>query len=341
MRVLGIETSCDETAAAVVSGPYRVLSSVVASQLNLHAPFGGVVPELASRQHVRDLPRVAEAALKQAGISWEQVEGVAATFGPGLMGALLVGLAWGKAAAFARSLPFVGVHHLEGHLLSAELDHPPLPKPFLGLVASGGHTSLFLVETGPSADLPAYRLLARTRDDAVGEAFDKVAKMLGLPYPGGPAIEQAAARSPATPLRFTVPRMKDGSREFSYSGLKTAVRVHVEQARLRGENVNASEVAAAFQNTVVRDLTEKTMAAAREHHALALALTGGVAANSALRESLARAAVQAGLPFYCPPFNRCTDNAAMIASAGCRHLMAGERSPWDLAARPTVELPSK
>lgn len=337
MLVLGIETSCDETAAALVTDDQagrQVRSSVVASQLDLHAPFGGVVPELASRQHLLSLPAVVDAALRRAGAGWEDVNGVAATYGPGLMGALLVGLAWAKAAAFARRLPFIGVNHLEGHLVAAELNQPLLPDPYVGLVASGGHTSLFLVSRH---ETPAYRLLARTRDDAVGEAFDKVAKLIGLAYPGGPAIEKAAAgsTSPALP-RFTLPKMKDGSAAFSYSGLKTAVRV----LRSRQPDVPAAAVAGAFQATVIADLLQKTLAAVETSGVRALVLTGGVAANRPLREAFSAAAAERGIAFFCPPREWCTDNAAMIAAAGARRLAAGERSPWDLPAVPYLELDS-
>lgn len=337
MLILGIETSCDETAAALVTDDQagrQVRSSVVASQLDLHAPFGGVVPELASRQHLLNLPAVVDAALRRAGAGWENVDGVAATCGPGLMGALLVGLAWAKAAAFARRLPFIGVNHLEGHLVAAELNQPLLPDPYVGLVASGGHTSLFLVSR---REKPAYRLLARTRDDAVGEAFDKVAKLIGLAYPGGPAIEKAAAgsTSPALP-RFTLPKMKDGSADFSYSGLKTAVRV----LRSRQPDVPAAAVAGAFQATVIADLLQKTLAAVETSGVRALVLTGGVAANRPLREAFSAAAAERGIAFFCPPREWCTDNAAMIAAAGARRLAAGERSPWDLPAVPYLELDS-
>lgn len=336
MKVLGIETSCDETAAAIVTDQREVLSSVVASQLQVHAPYGGVVPELASRQHVQDLPRVVDEALRAAHIGWADVDGVAATHGPGLMGALLVGLTWAKAAAWARELPFIGVNHLEGHLLASELNHPDLPYPFIGLVASGGHTSLFFVSAG---DPPSYTLLARTRDDAVGEAFDKVAKLLGLPYPGGPSIEKVAQEQPASEaVRFTLPRMKDGSLDFSYSGLKTAVRYLLAKRDTHAEPITTAEIATGFQNTIIQDLLKKALEAIHRHPARALVLTGGVAANRPLREAFARAAHEKQLPFFCPPIEWCTDNAAMIAAVGARHLAAGQRSGWDLPAVPNLEL---
>jgi N6-L-threonylcarbamoyladenine synthase len=337
MLVLGIETSCDETAAAVADETGRVLSSVVASQLALHGEYGGVVPELASRQHLRDLPRVADQALAEAQVGWDQVSGLAATHGPGLMGALLVGLSWAKAAAWARALPFKGVNHLEGHLKAIELNTPPAARPLVGLVASGGHTNLYWV--GPGTPTP-FRLLAQTRDDAVGEAFDKVAKLLDMPYPGGPSIEKAARQAaPGVPAKkFTPPRLKDGSLGFSYSGLKTAVRLVVENAKQSGRPLDAPGVARAFQKTVVDDLVNKTLQAARETHARGVALTGGVAANGPLREALTRAAAAAGLECFIPPRAWCTDNAAMIAAVGAQHLAAGERDGWDLPAVPYLEL---
>jgi N6-L-threonylcarbamoyladenine synthase len=335
MMVLGIETSCDETAAAIVTESGQVLGSCVASQLDVHAPFGGVVPELASRQHLRDLPRVVEKALQQSGLGWDRLDGIAATYGPGLVGALLVGLGWAKAAAWARNLPFIGVHHLEGHLAALTLEHANLPSPLLGLVASGGHTSLYLIEHARRP--PHYQLISETRDDAVGEAFDKVAKLLGLPYPGGPAIE-AAAESLQPTWRFPLPRNKDGSNDFSYSGLKTAVRYYVEEKRKQQQPIQAAEVAAAFQLTVIDDLLRKTLLAAQEQKATAVALVGGVAANKKLRSALAAACSQRGLAFYTPSIRWCTDNAAMIAVAGVWHLQAGERSAWDLDAHSTVEL---
>lgn len=335
MKILGIESSCDETSAAVVTEKREVLSTVVASQLEVHAPFGGVVPELASRQHLRDLPRVVNETLKMAGLDWDEIDGVAATCGPGLMGALLVGLTWGKAAAFARGLPFIGVNHLEGHLFASELNHPPLPYPFVGLVASGGHTNLYWVTSG---DLPEYKLLASTRDDAVGEAFDKVAKLLGLPYPGGPAIEKAARQHPQTDIQFTLPRMKDGSYDFSYSGMKTAVRYLLENSKKEGTTLAVGEIAAAFQNTIVQDLVKKTFTVIQDHEVHALVLTGGVAANRPLREAFAAAAHDAGIPFFSPPMEWCTDNAAMIASVGARYLAAGKKSPWNLPAFANVGL---
>ena len=335
MITLGIETSCDETAAAVADAGGRILASVVASQLDLHAEYGGVVPELASRQHQRDVGRTAAEALRRAGVDWDGVEGVAATCGPGLLGALLVGLSWAKAAAFARGLPFVGVNHLEGHLVAAELGEPALPSPYLGLIASGGHTNLYLV---PDTAQAGVALLAQTRDDAVGEAFDKVAKILGLSYPGGPAVQRAAEGREAGGIRFSPPRMKDGSADFSYSGLKTAVRYAVEDIRRAGREPDVGAVAAAFERTIVADLVNKTLAAAERHAVRGVTLTGGVAANRRLRDALGEAARRRGLVFKVPAVRLCTDNAAMIAAAGARRLAAGERHGWNLPADPRAPL---
>ncbi len=335
MLVLGIETSCDETSAAIADEYGQVKAVVVASQMEMHRVYGGVVPELASRQHSRDMARVVAETFSQAQCTWHDIEGVAATYGPGLMGALLVGLNYAKAAAMARQCPFIGINHLEGHLIAPELNHHPMPKPFIGLVASGGHTSLYLVQ---GEGLARYELLADTRDDAVGEAFDKVAKLLGLPYPGGPAIEKAAREAQGTLPRFSLPRMKDGSLEFSYSGLKTAVRTLVDQIKKKGEPVPVAEIAAAFQATIVADLIQKTMAHMERHHAQGMVLTGGVAANQALRQAFAQAMARRGLPFFSPPVKWCTDNAAMIAVAGAKRLAAGQRSGWDLEAVPNAKL---
>ncbi len=351
MRILGIETSCDETAAAVVEGPgegpWRLRSNIVASQVAIHREWGGVVPELASRQHVRDICGVVERALADAGLGWEGIDGLAVTQGPGLVGSLLVGVSFAKAAAWARGLPLVGVHHIAGHVESLWLAHGPLPEPAVVLVVSGGHTSLYHV---PAAG--RSHLMGRTRDDAAGEAYDKVAKLLGLGYPGGPVIDRlaAAGRDDAVDLpvtRLTHPdrnaRERDSSFDFSFSGLKTAVLRHVRlrQAALGVAQLPEAEVAdlcASFQRVVVRTLLSRTFDAARAVGAKAVGVAGGVSANSRLRADLAARGQSRRLPVFVPPIALATDNAAMIAAAGLRQLARGERADDRLNAVPSLAL---
>ncbi len=316
--VLGIESSCDESAAAVVAQGRRVLSSVVASQVKDHAPFGGVVPELASRRHLENLAPVVTAALAEAGVSLEQITGIAVTQGPGLIGALLVGLNLAKALAWSRELPIVGVSHLEGHLAALSLGDEPPPYPFLALLVSGGHTSLFLVN-GPGVQ----EELGATVDDAAGEAFDKVAKLYGLGYPGGVVIDRMAAGGDPAAIRLPRPRLHDGTLDFSFSGLKSAVVRFREQNQ--GRDYRIEDLCAGFQEAVVEVLVKKTLVAAAGRGVGHLALAGGVAANRRLRAALAEAAAQQGLGVTLPPLELCTDNAAMIAAAGCHHLRAGRR----------------
>jgi tRNA N6-adenosine threonylcarbamoyltransferase len=316
--VLGIESSCDETAAAVVADGRRVLCSLIASQVKDHAPFGGVVPELASRKHLEAITPVVSAALNEAGVNLDQISGVAVTQGPGLIGALLVGLNFAKALAFARGLPVVGVSHLEGHLAALDLGEEPPPLPFLALLVSGGHTSIFLVK-GPGQQ----EELGLTVDDAAGEAFDKVAKLYGLGYPGGVVIDRLAAGGDPSVIKLPRPRMHDGTLDFSFSGLKSAVMRFREQHK--GENYRIEDLCAGFQEAVVEVLVKKTLAAAKQRGIGHLALAGGVAANRRLRAYLTQAGTEAGLGVTCPPLELCTDNAAMIAAAGCHHLRAGRR----------------
>lgn len=332
MIILGIESSCDETAAALVSGGERILSSVVASQDSLHAPYGGVVPELASRRHVEVILPVIERALADAGVKQKDLQGIAVTQGPGLIGSLLVGVSVAKAMAYVHRLPLVGVNHLEGHIFAARLECPDLEPPFLALVVSGGHTALYLV-----SEWLTYRLVGQTRDDAAGEAFDKVAKLLGLGYPGGPAIELTARSGDPNAIPFPVAQMTDGAPDFSFSGIKTAVSLYVRDHRPLSKQVVA-DIAASFQATVVKILTRKTVKAALRLGIKRVVLTGGVAANRALRDLLGREASSRGWELMAPSPRFCTDNAAMIAAAGHARLVAGERSDLTMNGIPDWKL---
>jgi N6-L-threonylcarbamoyladenine synthase len=326
--VLGIETSCDETAAAIVMGGVDIVSSVVSSQIDLHAEFGGVVPEIASRAHLETLTPVVARAIVEAGVDESRIDAVACTIGPGLIGALLVGVSAAKAYSMAWDVPFVGVNHLEAHLYSALLEDPSLEFPLVVLLVSGGHTMLVEMQ-----DHGAYRLLGRTIDDAAGEAFDKVARYLGLGYPGGPAIDAEALHGDPEAIRF--PRAMPDGLDFSFSGLKTAVTNHVR----RHPDVASADVAASFQAAVVDVLVTKARRAAREVGATGIVLGGGVAANSLLREELLGACAEDGIRGFLPSRTMCTDNAAMIASCGWYRLRANGPTPLDVGALPNLRLP--
>jgi len=316
--VLGIESSCDEMAAAVVRCGREILSSSVRGQDAVHRPYGGVVPELASRDHVRGVSAVVESALADAGVTPQELHGVAVTAGPGLVGSLLVGLSFGKALAYRLGIPVVGVHHLAGHLASAELADPGICPPYVGLVVSGGHTALYRIPE----DAPP-RLLGETRDDAVGEAFDKVAAMLGLPYPGGPAVSKAAERGDGAAVAFPRPLLGAPGLDFSYSGLKTAVALEVERRGALSEAAVA-DVAASFEAAAVEVLVARARRALVQERLARLAVVGGVAANRRLRHEMAAAAAKDGFEVVFPAMVLCTDNAAMIAAAGARLLARGE-----------------
>jgi N6-L-threonylcarbamoyladenine synthase len=328
--ILGIETSCDETAAAVVVDGETVLSSVVSSQVDLHARYGGVVPEIASRAHVELLTPVVAQALVEAGLPDGGVDAVAATVGPGLIGSLLVGVTAAKALALVWDVPFVGVNHLEAHLYAGFLEDPALELPIVVLLVSGGHTLLVHMEAHGR-----YRLLGSTIDDAAGEAFDKVARYLGLGYPGGPAIDRIAMSGDSAAIAFPRPLM-DGSYDFSFSGLKTAVVNHVR----KHPEVATADVAASFQEAVVDVLVTKARRAAAEFGAKGLALGGGVAANSLLRERFLDACEQDGLHAFVPSRSMCTDNAAMVASAGWWRLRSDGPTPLDAGGDPNLRLPT-
>lgn len=339
MLVLGIESSCDETAAAIVRDGREMVSSVISSQVDIHKRFGGVVPELASREHLDKIVPVVEEAFERAGVGKTEIDGIAVTAGPGLVGSLLVGVSYAKAMAFALGKPIVGVNHIEGHIYSVAFENPPVEYPAMALIVSGGHTNLFLVpEPG------RYKVVARTRDDAAGEAFDKVAKMLGLGYPGGPIIERLAREGDPRSVPFSIPRMGDGRPDFSFSGLKTAVSRHVRETGLRpvGENEEPSpavkNLAASFQDVVVRSLVGTMERLAEEYGPKTLIVAGGVACNGALRRASADAAARLNVPVYFPSPHLSTDNAAMIAAAGTVKLLAGERSGLDLNADVSMRL---
>ena len=330
MLTLGIESSCDETAAAVVEDGRRVLSSVVASQVELHARYGGVVPELASRNHVVSILPVVTQALEQAKVTLDDVGGIAVTCGPGLQGSLLVGVMFAKALSMARGLPLVGVNHLEGHLTAIRLE-PAFPgPPYIGLVVSGGHTSIYLVEEPGS-----YRLMARTRDDAAGEAFDKVAKLLGLGYPGGPIIDRLAKDGDPKAIRF--PRAMPKRLEFSFSGLKTAV-VNVVRAEGVPEGKRLNDLVASFQEAVADTLAKKVILAAEKAGVDAVVVAGGVASNSRIRTVMRDTCTADGITAWFAAPAHCTDNAAMIAAAGYPRLVRGENAGVGLTANPSLEL---
>jgi N6-L-threonylcarbamoyladenine synthase len=339
VRVLGIESSCDETAAAVVTEQGVIHSDVVRSQIALHAPYGGVVPELASRDHLRAISLVVEEALGRASLGLQDIDGIAVTCRPGLMGALLVGLQFAKGLAFATSKPMVGVDHLVGHLLAAFLRAPgagePPTYPFVGLLASGGHTSIYRVD-GPSA--ASIRELGGTRDDAAGEAFDKVSKLLGLGYPGGPVIDKRAARGNPHSVQVPRPMKARASLEMSFSGIKTFLAMQVARDGVPSEPEALDDLCASFQAAVVDTLVRKTLIAARREGLQTVVLSGGVAANRGLRAAFAQACGERGFTLVVPPFSSCTDNAAMIAYAGAQRLMAGERDGMELGVSTTTLL---
>jgi N6-L-threonylcarbamoyladenine synthase len=333
MLVLGIETSCDETAAAVIRDGREIVSSVISSQIKTHARFGGVVPELASREHLDKIVPIVDEAFTRAGVTQHDIDGIAVTKGPGLVGSLLVGVSYAKAMAYALGKPLVGVNHIEGHIYSVCFENPPIEHPAMALIVSGGHSNIFYVPAPGK-----YKVVSRTRDDAAGEAFDKVAKLLGLGYPGGPIIERLAREGDPNAVKFALPRMGDNRPDFSFSGLKTAVTKYVRESGLQpvsnGEapSQGIKDLAASFQSTVVRSLVTTMEKVAREYHPKVLIVAGGVACNGALREACRAAADKLGLPVYFPSPHLSTDNAAMIAAAGTIKLQAGERAGWDLNA---------
>lgn len=351
VTILAIESSCDETAAAVVRNGRTVLSNVISSQIDLHTLYGGVVPEIASRKHVERISQVIRMALEEASVTLDDIQAVGVTYGPGLVGALLVGVAEAKAIAWARGLPLVGVHHIEGHIAANYIEHPDLEPPFLCEIISGGHTHLVIVK-----DYGEFEILGRSRDDAAGEAFDKVARAIGLGYPGGPKIDAAAKEG--NPRAVVFPRAHitnqirgtsgvskralDGSGvsdyDFSFSGVKSAVLNYLNKCAMTGETWNQADIAASFQEAVVESLVDTGMRAARDYGVSTFAIAGGVASNTALRSAMAEACRKEGLRFCYPSPVLCTDNAAMIGTAAYYAYRRGVRSGWDLNAVPNLRL---
>lgn len=331
--ILAIESSCDETACSIVRNGREVLSNVISSQIEIHQKFGGVVPEVASRKHVENVSAVVALALEEAKLKKEEIDAVAVTYGPGLVGALLVGLQFAKGFAFALEKPLIGVNHIEGHIAANYIQYPDLVPPFVSLVVSGGHTFIVHVK-----DYDDFEVLGETRDDAAGEAFDKVARALGLGYPGGPAIDKVARLGNADAIRFPRANFHEDTLDFSFSGLKSAVLNYLNSAKQRSEEINVADVAASFQKAVVSVLTENVMRTVKAKHLTKIAVAGGVAANTALRESLEHAAEALHVEILFPELILCTDNAAMIGSAAYFEYMKGKQSSLSLNAKPGLRL---
>lgn len=331
--ILAVESSCDETAASVVRNGREVLSNVISSQIALHTQFGGVVPEIASRKHIEKINQVIEQALSDAQVTLSDITAIGVTYGPGLVGALLVGVAEAKAIAYAAKKPLVGVHHIEGHVSANYIEHPDLEPPFVCLIVSGGHTHLVIVK-----DYGEFEIIGRTRDDAAGEAFDKVARAVGLGYPGGPKVDKTAKEGNPHAIEFPRAKVEGSPYDFSFSGLKSAVLNHINRAKMTGEEICVPDLVASFQNAVVEALVSRAVLAAKEFGYDKLAIAGGVASNSALRADMQEACEKEGLKFYHPSPIFCTDNAAMIGVAAYYEYQKGTRHGWDLNAVPNLKL---
>ncbi|MEE1516949.1 MAG: tRNA (adenosine(37)-N6)-threonylcarbamoyltransferase complex transferase subunit TsaD [Lachnospiraceae bacterium] len=331
--ILAIESSCDETAASVVKNGREVLSNVISSQIDLHTLYGGVVPEIASRKHIEKINQVIEEALKEANCSLENIDAIGVTYGPGLVGALLVGVAEAKAMAFAANKPLVGVHHIEGHISANYIENRELEPPYICLVVSGGHTHLVVVN-----DYGDYQVIGRTRDDAAGEAFDKVARAIELGYPGGPKIDKLAKEGNSEAIKFPRARVEGAPFDFSFSGLKSAVLNHINMCQMKGLEINKADIAASFQASVVDALLDRAMLACKEYNMNKLAIAGGVASNSAIRTAFEAKCKQENIEFYHPSPIFCTDNAAMIGVAAYYEYVKGTRHGWDLNAVPNLKL---
>ena len=331
--ILAIESSCDETAAAVVKNGREVLSNIISSQIEIHKLYGGVVPEIASRKHIEKINQVIEEALEEANVTLDDIDAIGVTYGPGLVGALLVGVAAAKAIAYAKKIPLVGVHHIEGHISANYIENKELEPPFACLVVSGGHTHLVRVK-----DYGEYEILGRTRDDAAGEAFDKVARAIGLGYPGGPKIEKLAKEGNPDAIAFPRAHIADSQYDFSFSGVKSAVLNYINGCEMRKEEYNCADIAASFQKAVTDVLTENAMRAGEEFSMDKFAIAGGVASNGTLRNAMKEACENKGVKFYHPSPIYCTDNAAMIGVAAYYEYMKGTRHGWDLNAVPNLKL---
>ena len=331
--ILGIESSCDETAASVVRNGREVLSNVISSQIALHTLYGGVVPEIASRKHIEKINVVIEEALSEANMTLDDIDAIGVTYGPGLVGALLVGVSEAKAIAYAKNLPLIGVHHIEGHISANYIENKDLEPPFACLVVSGGHTHLVIVK-----DYGKYEIVGRTRDDAAGEAFDKVARAIGLGYPGGPKIDKVSKEGNPNAIAFPRAKVADSAYDFSFSGLKSAVLNYLNGCKMKNIPIVQADVAASFQKAVVDVLVEHAMHAVEEYGFKKFAIAGGVASNSALRSAMEEACKKRGVAFYHPSPILCTDNAAMIGAAAYYEYLAGTRSGWDLNAVPNLKL---
>lgn len=331
--ILAIESSCDETAAAVVKNGREVLSNIISSQIDLHTLYGGVVPEIASRKHIEKINQVIEEALEKAGVSLQELDAIGVTYGPGLVGALLVGVAEAKAIAYASGLPLVGVHHIEGHVSANYIENKELEPPFLCLIVSGGHTHLVLVR-----EYGVYDIIGRTHDDAAGEAYDKVARAIGLGYPGGPKIDKLAKEGNPDAVHFPRAHIEGAPYDFSFSGVKSAVLNHLNICEMKGEEINRADIAASFQQAVVDVLTANTIAAAAAYGMKRVAIAGGVASNSALRSAMEKACLKEDIEFFHPSPVFCTDNAAMIGAAAYYEYKKGVRSGLDLNAVPNLKI---
>ncbi|MBP3621362.1 MAG: tRNA (adenosine(37)-N6)-threonylcarbamoyltransferase complex transferase subunit TsaD [Lachnospiraceae bacterium] len=331
--ILSIESSCDETAAAIVVDGRIVKSNIIYSQIELHKLYGGVVPEIASRKHVEKINQVIQSAIDEAGVTWDDIDAVAVTYGPGLVGALLVGVSAAKALAYAKKKPLVGVHHIEGHIAANYIEHEDLKPPFMCMVASGGHSHLVYVK-----DYNQFEIVGRTRDDAAGEAFDKVARAIGLGYPGGPKVDKLAKEGNREAIDFPRAFMSDAPYDFSFSGLKSAVLNYLNGCEMKKIEINKADVAASFQQAVIDVITDNSVRAAKDYGCTKLALAGGVASNTSLRENMKKACEKNGIEFYYPSPVYCTDNAAMIGVAGYHEYISGTRHGLDLNAVPNLKI---